>query len=427
MEVKPGYKQTEVGVIPEDWDVVSLGESINYVKGYAFSSRDYRPNGVRILRVSDTTYETIKDKDPIFIDLNEAKSYSKWTLKEHDLVVSTVGSKPPVYDSLVGRVVIIQKKNEGNLLNQNALLMRSKDNDINTHKLLLNHLRTKQYLLHIEAIFRGNANQASITLIDLFNFKFPFPKQKKERDAIATALSDVDALISGLDRLIDKKRAIKQATMQELLTGKRRLPGFDSGEGYKQTEVGEIPEDWDVVTLNGVCDLINGRAYNINEWETTGTPVIRLQNLTGGTDYYYSNLQLPSKQYCGYDDLLFMWSATFGPHIWKGNRAIYHYHIWKVEPYLNKCGKSFLFYKLSEITQLLKNQSTNGGTMLHITKEIMENTTIGIPSLPEQTAIATVLSDMDAEISALETRRAKTISLKQGMMQELLTGRVRLV
>jgi type I restriction enzyme S subunit len=158
-----------------------------------------------------------------------------------------------------------------------------------------------------------------------------------------------------------------------------------------------------------------------------GVPVIRLQNLTGISDYYYSRLNLPEEKYCERGDLLYMWSASFGPHIWNGDRAIYHYHIWKVVPKKDKTSRIFLYYKLAEITEEKKTRAANGGTMLHVTKKSMESTPIGLPPLPEQTAIATVLSEMNAEITALEQRLEKTRQIKQGMMQQLLTGKVRLV
>ena len=211
-----------------------------------------------------------------------------------------------------------------------------------------------------------------------------------------------------------------------------RLPQFalhedGSPKGYKPSELGDIPEDWEVVTLGTASSFINGRAYSLHEWENSGTPVIRLQNLTGrGDEYYYSNLQLPEKQYCKSGDLLFMWSATFGPVIWRGPKAIYHYHIWKIACEVGY-GQSYLFYLLDDMTEKLKRSSSSGGTMLHVTKEKMESTKAAFPSYEEQTAIATILSDMDAEIQALEQRLGKTRQIKQGMMQELLTGKTRLI
>lgn len=196
--------------------------------------------------------------------------------------------------------------------------------------------------------------------------------------------------------------------------------------GFKQTEVGVIPEDWDVMPLSEVCTLHNGRAYALQEWEKLGTPVIRLQNLTGGDEYYYSRLKLPAEQFCQMGDLLYMWSATFGPRIWNGERAIYHYHIWKVSPHLGTAQRRYLFYKLGEITQEKKTRAANGGTMLHVTKRDMEATLIALPKMVEQETIARVLSDADALIESLGQLSAKKRQIKQGAMQELITGKKRL-
>ena len=89
-----------------------------------------------------------------------------------------------------------------------------------------------------------------------------------------------------------------------------------------------LPDGWGNFRQGEIVEFSNGRAYKLSEWEKEGTPVIRLQNLTGtGNEYYFSKLGLPERQYCDYGDLLYMWSATFGPHTWKGQKAIYHYHM----------------------------------------------------------------------------------------------------
>ena len=137
-KLKLGYRQTEIGVIPEDWDIIELRNVIDYIKGFAFKSDDYRSDGVRVIRVSDTTFDSIKNVNPIHIDPNKAYLYNKWILREHDLIVSTVGSKPPMYDSMVGKVIIIEKQYDGALLNQNAVLFRSKERKPHKQKLLLN-------------------------------------------------------------------------------------------------------------------------------------------------------------------------------------------------------------------------------------------------------------------------------------------------
>lgn len=168
MELRAGYKQTDAGIIPDNWNVCDFGDLVNYIKGFPFKSADYTDDGVRIVRVSDTTYDSIQDSGAIYISERSAKSYKKWELREYDLIFSTVGSKPPMYDSLVGKAILVSKNHAGCLLNQNAVLIREKSLSPDLQKLLLNHFRTVRYIDFIEMIYRGNANQASITLEDLF-------------------------------------------------------------------------------------------------------------------------------------------------------------------------------------------------------------------------------------------------------------------
>ncbi|ADV50572.1 restriction modification system DNA specificity domain protein [Cellulophaga algicola DSM 14237] len=190
--------------------------------------------------------------------------------------------------------------------------------------------------------------------------------------------------------------------------------------GYKNTEIGIIPDEWEVKKQKEIVRYINGRAYSLHEWEKKGIPVVRLQNLTKkGGNFYYSNLNLPDYQYMNKGDLIFMWSASFGPYIWWGNKAIFHYHIWKLECKKGKAVKDFYYFKLLEITEELK-KGTSGSTMLHLTKGFMENYLISVPPLPEQTAIANVLSDTDNLLQTLEKKIAKKRLIKQGAMQELL-------
>jgi type I restriction enzyme S subunit len=218
-----GFKQTELGWIPEDWEVFEFGSLINYIKGCPFKSADYQHTGVRIIRVSDTSFTDIKDNNPIYISDSKAKLYKPWKLQKGDLIISTVGSKPPMYDSLVGKAIKVTSKHDGSLLNQNALRVRAKSDTDGIQSLLLSHFRTERYIDFIEKIYRGNANQASITLQSLFEFKVPLPNSKKEQTAIATTLSDMDAEIQTLQQRLAKTKDIKQGMMQQLLTGKVRL------------------------------------------------------------------------------------------------------------------------------------------------------------------------------------------------------------
>ncbi|MBE4578392.1 hypothetical protein BOO30_11695 [Vibrio navarrensis] len=410
--VPAGYKQTEVGMIPEDWDCLDFADMFTCRQGMQVpvekQSLVESTHTVRFIRIIDLTDQ---QEPPRYI----SNPGDKYLVKKYDLFMVRYGVPGLIgfnYEGVIANNLfrIIPRMSCFTAFYAHYLSYRHKD--------ILDS--------------SGSSTMPAISFSTLARFKIIKPLSEKEQTAIANALSDVDALISELEKLIAKKQAIKTATMQQLLTGRTRLPQFALREdgtpkGTKPSELGEIPEDWEVVTLGTASSFINGRAYSLHEWENSGTPVIRLQNLTGrGDEYYYSNLQLPEKQYCKSGDLLFMWSATFGPVIWRGPKAIYHYHIWKIACEVGY-GQSYLFYLLDDMTEKLKRSSSSGGTMLHVTKEKMESTKAAFPSYEEQTAIATILSDMDAEIQALEQRLGKTRQIKQGMMQELLTGKTRLV
>ncbi|EXB70227.1 TPA: restriction endonuclease subunit S [Acinetobacter nosocomialis] len=186
------------------------------------------------------------------------------------------------------------------------------------------------------------------------------------------------------------------------------------------------PKNWDIEPLKNSINLINGRAYALHEWESSGIPVIRLQNLTGSSEnYYYSNLNLPEKNYCYSGDLLYMWSATFGPYIWSGEKAIFHYHIWKLG-ISSRNDKDYIYHLLNNISENLKKTASNGGTMLHITKGFMDELLLPLPPFDEQQKIAQALTDADNYISALEKLIEKKKMIKEGLMANLLTGKQRL-
>ena len=182
----------------------------------------------------------------------------------------------------------------------------------------------------------------------------------------------------------------------------------------------EIPEEWEIIRQGIVCEFINGYAYSQAEISDTGYPIIRIQNLTGGTNYVHSNVELPEKQFAEDGDLLYAWSATFLPFIWHGKKSAFHYHQWKVIP--NELSdKIFLFYHFERITPTIKNMGQSGLGMFHMTKNGMERFLFLKPPLLEQKQIASILSNVDALIESTQKVIDQTITLKKGLMQKLLT------
>jgi len=273
-------------------------------------------------------------------------------------------------------------------------------------------LRTIDYHSH-----SGKSGVPGVNRNDLHELKVKRPSLPEQR-AIATALSDVDALLAKLDALIAKKRDIKQAAMQQLLTGKQRLPGFS--------------EEWKVK-----------RVRDLGEVTTGGTPSTQVRDYWGGTipwitptdilntrDISSSIRGLTAKGLASIrtlppDTLLVTCIASIGKNAILRCRGGCNQQINAIIPN-TVSDVDFLYYIFENNKQLLLTNAGLTATSI-VSKRRFSEIDFRIPLLEEQTAIAAVLSDMDAELAALETRRDKTRALKQGMMQELLTGRIRLV
>ncbi|MFZ7109333.1 restriction endonuclease subunit S [Avibacterium avium] len=156
--------------------------------------------------------------------------------------------------------------------------------------------------------------------------------------------------------------------------------------------------EWKEYKLGEVATFYNGRAYKNSEFKTSGTPIVRIQNITGEGKTVYSDLILDDNKYINYDDLIYAWSATFGPYIWKGKKSIYHYHIWKIECDRKLIDKYFLYYKLLQISNDIRTIGGNGSIFSHITKSFMESYVINIPTLRIQKIIANTLKTLDQKI-----------------------------
>lgn len=160
----------------------------------------------------------------------------------------------------------------------------------------------------------------------------------------------------------------------------------------KADEPFELPSNWEWAPIGSVADLLNGRAYKQQELQSRGTwPVLRVGNLFTNDRWYYSDLELEEDKYCENGDLLYAWSASFGPHIWAGNRAIYHYHIWKVRHYT--MNRDFLNYVLKWDVGRIR-EATTGSTMVHVSMKNMRPRTIPIAPIQEQTRIVAKLEQV---------------------------------
>ena len=197
-------------------------------------------------------------------------------------------------------------------------------------------------------------------------------------------------------------------------------------QGYKNSPLGIIPKEWEVKRLGEVCTFHNGRAYNQKELLSQGKyRVLRVGNFFTNSSWYFSNLELEDVKYADDGDLLYAWSASFGPRFWKGEKVIYHYHIWKIDNFIkvtNTYLYTFLLFDASNLTNTLQ-----GGIMVHVTKENMERRYIAIPPIKEQDKICSILQLWDTAIEKQSELIEKLNLRKRALMQQLLTGKKRLL
>lgn len=291
-------------------------------------------------------------------------------------------------------------------------ILRPNKKKIDSHY-FAHYFKKEDFVNKVLSDYKTGTGVPRIVLNNFKEIEIAYPKKIEEQQRIANALSDVDSLIANLEKLIAKKKNIKQGAMQQLLTGRKRLPGFALAKStYKQTELGKIPTDWEVKNVGKLLKIGHGRDYK--NLKSGNVPVYGTGGyMTSVNDYLYEGETVCIGRK-GTIDKPFYHTGK----IWTVDTLFYTYGF-------NGCIPKFIYYAFCLVDWLAMNEASG---VPSLTSKNIEDVLLRIPpSKAEQTAIANVLSDMDTEISALETKLAKYRTLKTGMMQQLLTGKIRLV
>lgn len=413
-KIKAGYKLTELGVIPEEWRVTKLSEVAD-VKTGPFGStlheKDYVDNGTPIITVEHLGERGVIHENLPMVSEFDRKRLSAYSLLPGDIVFSRVGS--------VDRNSLIKQEEGGWLFSGRLLRIRQKTPNIYSPFLsyYFHQETTKQ---RIRAVAVGQT-MASLNTQILRNIEVAFPPTTSEQTAIATALRDVDALITSLDKLIAKKRDVKQATMQQLLTGRVRLPG-SCGE-WEEKKLGDVVE----IILGGGTPSRSKPEY----WEGN-IPWVTVKDFATFNSHFTQESITEVGLQNSASNLIKKGTIIISTRMAIGKAVIY-----EIDVSINQDLKAiflkkdinvlFVFYWFEQNVRSIENLG-GGSTVKGVSLSDLKNVPfLKPPTIYEQAAIATVLSGMDAEIASLEQKRDKTRALKQGMMQELLTGRIRLV
>ncbi len=432
MEVRAGYKKTEVGVIPEDWAASKLARHVTFKTGpfgSALHKSDYVDGGVPVINPMQIVAGKIKPTRSMAISEQAARKLDDFRLCAGNVVIGRRGE--------MGRCSFVDVEQQGWLCGTGSMIIRP--SSVIDGRFLQRLLSSPLVIAAIESTSVGstmiNLNQGT-----LGNLVLPLPPTKAEQEAIADALDDTDALIESLEQLVAKKRHIKQGTMQELLTGRKRLPGFGRPE-KKSCEVGEIPSDWQVVEIGKIADVKTGpfgSSLHERDYVDDGTPIITVEHL-GERGVVHSNLPAVSdadrRRLSAYSleegDIVFsrVGSVDRNARISKLEDGwLFSGRLLRVRRITDDVDTNYLsyYFHFEPFKQRVRTVAV-GQTMACLNTQILRTVLAALPTVPEQTAIATILSDMDTEIAALESKLTKYRQIKQGMMHQLLTGKIRLV
>jgi len=403
MELKPGYKQTVVGVIPEDWEVRSLQDLCKEEITYGIvQCGPHVPSGIPYIRVSDMDGPILDTEKMLCTSSQIASRFRRSEVRHGDIVYALRGR--------LGDVRSVPLDLDGANLTQGTARISP---GLSVHSpFLLWALRNPEVVLRACAESKGTTFM-EITLSDLRQIKIAVPPEP-EQVRIASTLSDIEDHLMSLHLELAKKRNLKQATMQELLTGKRRLPGFDG--------------EWEVKRLGEISTISMGRtpSRTNQEYWGRGHTWLSIADLKSKivtdskeeiTDSAASSMSVIPK-----GTLLMSFKLSIGKLSFAGrdlftNEAICSFNALDA-------SSEFLYYVLGRTDFSLYGKQAVKGYTLNM--ESLQTVEVCLPPREEQDAIASVLSSIDEEILILDERREKALSIKQGMMQQLLTGKIRL-
>lgn len=383
----------------DDWKPYKVSEITNFHKQGFYTTEEYcNDKKYYLLRGTDLSNNRLQLNDTPKINATE-KDYQAFKVKTGDFLVvrsGTVGTYGIVYQeipAIFGSYLINFRFDHSKVKNEFFGYFYQSD----LFKRQLNKIIQQSANTNI------NAENIKSTIIQLPSLN--------EQEKISTLLNNLDNLIQSVEKELEGDRELKQCMLQKMFPKK--------GETVPEIRFPEFNGEWEEHKLGDIATFINGRAYSQNELLDCGKyKVLRVGNFYTNDSWYYSDMELDDKYYAEKGDLLYTWSATFGPHIWDGERVIYHYHIWKVE--LSDSLEKLFAVQLLENDKQSIISDKNGSTMVHITKKGMENKFVMLPSsIEEQIKIGKLFQQIENLIASQQQELDGYKELKKGLLQQM--------
>lgn len=436
------YKQeivlTDIGYLAKDWEIKTL-EQVSHLMtngfvGTATSHYVDEQNGVLYIQGYNVEQNSFNFNGIKYVSKEFHARHLKSQLKEGDLLTIQTGD--------VGLTTFVNKELEGS--NCHALIITRLKSDVCDYKFISHYLNSHQGRVRLKLLEIGSTMK-HLNVGDLLDFKVPTPSLD-EQQKIAQALTEADDYICALENLIEKKKMIKEGLMVNLLTGKQRLKEFaynedDSAKGYKDSELGKIPEDWNVGNLGNLTTLkarIGWQGLTVAEYLDQGD-----YYLVTGTDFNEGFIDFDNCPYVDRsrylqdpniqlktNDVLVTKDGTIGKVAFIENLdlpATLNSGVFVVRPIGSGINSKFLYYILmSKYFDNFLKKITAGSTITHLYQKDFVHFDFVLPTIEEQNLIVNCLSNIDNDLKLLVTKLNKAKNIKQGMMQKLLTGEIRL-
>ncbi len=409
---------------------IPLSEIGKWQSGYAFPGHSFtsKKSGIPIVRMSDLKKGSLHLSDCVNVPKEYMVSHSSFALKKGDFLMGMSGS--------IENYATVKENDLPALLNQRVGRLSIHDPNVD-YKFVTYHLLSDSFKKHIERHAAGAA-QLNISSSQIESFEISLPQQMELQHRIAEILSTIDEAIEHTQALITKNHQIKDGMMHDLFTrgvlpnGQIRPSSSDSPDLYKESSLGWIPKEWCIKEFGELATYQNGNSFSSQSWAKSGLPIIRIQNINGGSDFNYYQGPISPEWHVLPGDLLFAWSGmretSFGPHLWHGPESVLNQHIFKVTPnnalILNKYFLSLLMqWRINEITK-----SAHGfkDSFVHVTRGELTSSTAGLPEVLEQQLINEKMAAIESELSANNNELEKLNTIKTGLMYDLLEGKVQL-
>lgn len=424
-KIKTLCKKLPLNKIPDNWEIKTI-RNTTYLKGrigwQGLRADEFIEEGPFLVTGTDFENGIIIWDHCYHVSLERFKISPSIHLKNGDLLITK--------DGTIGKLALVKNCPEHAVLNSGIFLIRPLKSEFCNEYMY--------YLLNSE-IFKKflKDTQAGSTINHLYQnvfekFSYPIPKSPHEQSKIAEILFTIDEAIEKADKLVEKYKRIKQGLMQDLFRygiDENSEIRSEKTQKFKDSELGRIPECWEIRGLLQICSLINGRAFKPSDWSDSGLPIVRIENLNNPeASFNYCNFPVEERYYIDSNDLLISWSGTpgtsFGIFKWERGRAVLNQHIFKTI-LIEGITYDYFFYAYRNLLEEMIRQSHGGVGLQHITKQDLGQLKMPIPTEPEQSRIVTILSQTDEAIKEEELYKQKLLFLKHGLIYDLLSGKVR--